>query len=97
MSAVVWAPGRTAGVALLAALLCAVTVALLAALSGGPLGRGVLAEFGPVWWQVGAATLAWVVVMAVPVAVGGGGGGGREGRGAGGGRGGGAPGGRGRA
>ncbi|WP_234438050.1 DUF6350 family protein, partial [Streptomyces viridochromogenes] len=62
-------PGRTAGVALLAALLCAVTVALLAALSGGPLGRGVLAEFGPVWWQVGAATLAWVVVMAVPVAV----------------------------
>ncbi|MFE7269083.1 DUF6350 family protein [Streptomyces sp. NPDC057623] len=69
VSAVAWAPGRTAGVALLASLLCAVAVALLAALSGGPLGRGVLAEFGPVWWQVGAATLAWVAVLAVPVAV----------------------------
>lgn len=68
-SAVAWAPGRTVGVALLASLLCAVTVALLAALSGGPLGRGVLAQFGPVWWQVGAATLAWVAVLAVPVAV----------------------------
>ena len=65
----VWAPGRTAGVALLAAVFCAVTVAVLAALSGGPLGRGVLAQFGPVWWQAGAATLAWVAVLAVPVAV----------------------------
>lgn len=68
-SAVAWAPGRTAGVALLAAVFCAAVVAVLAALSGGPLGRGVLAQFGPVWWQVGAATLAWVAVVAVPVAV----------------------------
>ncbi|MCF1600576.1 cell division protein PerM, partial [Streptomyces muensis] len=68
-SAVAWAPGRTAGVALLAAVFCAAVIAVLAALSGGPLGRGVLAEFGPVWWQVGAATLAWVAVVAVPVAV----------------------------
>lgn len=67
--ALVWAPGRTAGVALLASAFCAVTVAVLGALSGGPLGRGVLAQFGPVWWQVGAATLAWVAVVAVPVAV----------------------------
>ncbi len=67
--AVAWAPGRTAGVALLAAVFCAAVVAVLAALSGGPLGRGVLAQFGPVWWQVGAATLAWVAVVAVPVAV----------------------------
>ncbi|MET9971567.1 DUF6350 family protein, partial [Streptomyces sp. NPDC006356] len=68
-SAVAWAPGRTAGVALLAAVFCAAVVAVLAALSGGPLGRGVLAQFGPVWWQVGAATLAWVAVVSVPVAV----------------------------
>lgn len=66
---VAWAPGRTAGVALLAAVFCAAVVAVLAALSGGPLGRGVLAQFGPVWWQVGAATLAWVAAVAVPVAV----------------------------
>ncbi|MFF5482625.1 DUF6350 family protein [Streptomyces sp. NPDC012935] len=67
--ALAWAPGRTAGVALLAAVFCAVVVAELAALSGGPLGRGALAEFGPVWWQVGAAALGWVSVVAVPVAV----------------------------
>ncbi|WP_063807374.1 DUF6350 family protein [Streptomyces caeruleatus] len=66
---VAWAPGRTAGVALLAAVFCAAVVAVLAALSGGPLGRGVLAQFGPVWWQVGAATLGWVTAVAVPVAV----------------------------
>ncbi|MEU8847174.1 DUF6350 family protein [Streptomyces sp. NPDC048564] len=69
MPAVAWAPGRTAGVALLAAVFCAVVVAELAELSGGPLGRGALAEFGPVWWQVGAAALGWVSVVAVPVAV----------------------------
>lgn len=67
--AAAWAPGRTAGVALLAAVFCAVVVAELAELSGGPLGRGALAEFGPVWWQVGAAALGWVSVVAVPVAV----------------------------
>ncbi|MFE6623672.1 DUF6350 family protein [Streptomyces sp. NPDC057740] len=67
--AMAWAPGRTAGVALLAAVFCAAVIAVLAALSGGPLGRGVLAQFGPVWWQVGAATLGWVAVVAVPVAV----------------------------
>ncbi|MFE5893654.1 DUF6350 family protein [Streptomyces sp. NPDC056462] len=67
--AVAWAPGRTAGVALLAAVFCSVLVAELAALSGGPLGRGALAEFGPVWWQVGAAVLGWVSVVAVPAAV----------------------------
>nr|WP_234439742.1 DUF6350 family protein [Streptomyces bicolor] len=67
--AVVWSTWRTAGVAAQAAVLCGVTFAVLAALSGGPLGVGRLAQFGPVWWQVGAATLGWVVVVAVPVAV----------------------------
>ncbi|MER7401952.1 DUF6350 family protein [Streptomyces sp. NPDC000070] len=65
----VWPPGRTARAAAFAALLCAAVLAGLAALAGGPLGVTVLARFGPVWWQVGAATLAWLVLVAVPAAV----------------------------
>lgn len=64
-----WSSGRTAVVAVQAAACCAVFVAVLAGLSGGPLGVGALAQFGPVWWQAGGATLGWVVVVAVPVAV----------------------------
>ncbi|MEV5548986.1 DUF6350 family protein [Streptomyces sp. NPDC052309] len=65
-----WPLGRTAAAAGLAALLCAALVALLAAWSGGALGDGVLARFGPVWWQAGGAALLWTGVVAVPVAVG---------------------------
>ncbi|MFJ5301400.1 DUF6350 family protein [Streptomyces sp. NPDC088350] len=65
-----WAPGRTAATALLAAALCAVGLALLAELSGGPLGGAALARFGPVWWQTGGAALAWLAVVAVPTALG---------------------------
>jgi hypothetical protein len=65
----VWPPGRTARAAALAAVLCAAVLAGLAALAGGPLGVTVLARFGPVWWQVGAAALAWLVLVAVPAAV----------------------------
>ncbi|MFB6637510.1 DUF6350 family protein [Streptomyces chartreusis] len=64
-----WSPGLTAVTAVLAAGFCALAVAVLATLSGGPLGVGALARFGPVWWQAGAATLGWVAVVAVPVAV----------------------------
>ncbi|MGC9380435.1 DUF6350 family protein [Streptomyces sp. MH13] len=64
-----WSWWRTVVAALLAAVLCAVLVALLAALAGGPLGGASLARFGPVWWQAGGATLAWIGVVAVPVAV----------------------------
>ncbi|MFD7692382.1 DUF6350 family protein [Streptomyces sp. NPDC059805] len=64
-----WSPLRTAAAALLASVMCACVVAVLAGLSGGPLGRGALAEFGPVWWQAGAATLVWVALVGVPVAV----------------------------
>ncbi|MFC7819988.1 DUF6350 family protein [Streptomyces sp. NPDC057367] len=64
-----WSWRRTVGAAVLAAVLCAVLVALLAALAGGPLGSAALARFGPVWWQVGGATLGWIAVVAVPVAV----------------------------
>ncbi|MYS75708.1 hypothetical protein GTY88_35605, partial [Streptomyces sp. SID5926] len=60
---------RTAAAAVVAAVLCAVLVALLAAFAGGPLGSAALARFGPVWWQAGGATLAWIGVVAVPVAV----------------------------
>ncbi|MFI7012811.1 DUF6350 family protein [Streptomyces sp. NPDC050164] len=66
---VVWSPGRTARATALAAVLCAAVLAGLAAVAGGPLGVTVLARFGPVWWQVGAATLAWLVLVAVPTAV----------------------------
>ncbi|MGV9964847.1 cell division protein PerM [Streptomyces olivaceus] len=65
-----WSWRRTAGAALVAAVLCAGLVALLAAFAGGSLGNGALARFGPVWWQAGGATLAWAAVVAVPVAVG---------------------------
>ncbi|MBR8643383.1 hypothetical protein KEF29_38610 [Streptomyces tuirus] len=65
----VWSPGRTARAAGLAAVLCAAVLTGLAALSGGPLGVDVLASFGPVGWQVGAAALAWLVLVAVPTAV----------------------------
>ncbi|MGW4755222.1 cell division protein PerM [Streptomyces chartreusis] len=64
-----WSPGLTAVTAVLAAGFCALAVAVLAMLSGGPLGVGALARFGPVWWQAGAATLGWVALVAVPVAV----------------------------
>ncbi|MFE0803172.1 DUF6350 family protein [Streptomyces sp. NPDC058812] len=64
-----WSWRRTVAASVLAAVLCAVLVALLAALAGGPLGDGALARFGPVWWQAGGATLAWVGVVALPVAV----------------------------
>ncbi|MGW0760921.1 cell division protein PerM [Streptomyces sp. NPDC002814] len=65
-----WSWRRTAGTAGWAAVLCAGLVAVLAALSGGPLGVAALARFGPVWWQAGGAALGWIVGVAVVVAVG---------------------------
>ncbi|WP_156723073.1 cell division protein PerM [Streptomyces apocyni] len=62
--------GETALVAVFAAGLCGVGVGALAGLSGGPLGVGGLASFGPVWWQVGGAALGWGGVVGVPVALG---------------------------
>ncbi|WP_373301313.1 cell division protein PerM [Streptomyces djakartensis] len=66
---VAWSAGRTARAAGVAAVLCAALLTGLAALSGGPLGGALLARFGPVWWQVGAASLAWMLLVAVPTAV----------------------------
>lgn len=64
-----WSVRRTAMIAGLAAAVCAAVLAVAAGMAGGPLGVGVLAQFGPVWWQVGGAALAWGVGVAVPVAV----------------------------
>ncbi|WP_176711862.1 cell division protein PerM [Streptomyces sp. DI166] len=64
-----WSRWRTAGVALVACAMWAGVMAGLAAVAGGPLGVGALASFGPVWWQVGVAVLAWGAGVAVPVAV----------------------------
>ncbi len=68
--AVAWSRGRTAGTVWLAAALCAALVAVLSALAGGSLGVAALARFGPVWWQTGGATLAWIAGAGIPVAVG---------------------------
>ncbi|MEU1270578.1 DUF6350 family protein [Streptomyces sp. NPDC005799] len=65
-----WSGGRTAGTAVLATVLCAAGVAVLTALAGGRLGVAALARFGPVWWETGGAVLAWVLAVAVPVALG---------------------------
>ncbi|WP_409059243.1 DUF6350 family protein [Streptomyces sp. SYP-A7185] len=64
-----WSRGRTALVGLGAAAVCGAALAGLAALAGGPMGVAVLADFGPVWWQVGAAALGWTAVVGVPVAL----------------------------
>ncbi|MDI3405483.1 cell division protein PerM [Streptomyces cavernicola] len=65
-----WSRGETALAAGLAAVLCGLALALLAALAGGPLGDGALAEFGPVWWRTGGAALLWSGALGVPVALG---------------------------
>ncbi|MER7838824.1 DUF6350 family protein [Streptomyces sp. NPDC096040] len=64
-----WSAGRTAGVTTLAALLCALLLAALAELAGGPLGVATLTRFGPLWWQTGPATCAWLLVVGVPAAL----------------------------
>lgn len=64
-----WSPGRTAGNAALAALLCGLALAVLATLSGGPLGTHALADFGPVWWQTGPAAAGWTAAVGVPAAL----------------------------
>ncbi|MGX9874182.1 cell division protein PerM [Streptomyces cellulosae] len=65
----IWTTGRTAGAAAFAAGLCGVLLAVLAGLAGGPLGTAALACFGPVWWQVGLATAAWLGLTATMTAL----------------------------
>ncbi|MFF4210543.1 DUF6350 family protein [Streptomyces sp. NPDC001796] len=65
----VWSVGRTVTGVLGAAVMCGLLLGGLAEVSGGPLGVAVLARFGPVGWQVGAAAAGWVAGVGVPVAV----------------------------
>ncbi|GAA3492595.1 cell division protein PerM [Streptomyces cremeus] len=65
-----WGRRRTAGAVALAGGACGVLTAVLAAASGGPLGVGWLAEFGPVGWAAGLAAAGWVVLVGVPAALG---------------------------
>ncbi|RNG14307.1 hypothetical protein EEJ42_31500 [Streptomyces botrytidirepellens] len=55
--------------AALAAIGCSSAMALLAAVSGGPLGVGILADLGPDGWRTGVATLTWTGPIAVPGAL----------------------------
>ncbi|MFD9503494.1 DUF6350 family protein [Streptomyces sp. NPDC060035] len=64
-----WTPQGTALAAGLGAVGCGAGAAVLAAASGGPMGTGALAEFGPVWWLVGPAALVWTAVIGVPAAL----------------------------
>ncbi|MGW7061436.1 cell division protein PerM [Streptomyces sp. NPDC054904] len=62
--------GETALTAALGSVVCGLAMAVLAAVSGGPMGTAALVSFGPVWWAVGAAAAAWTLVLSVPLAVG---------------------------
>ncbi|MEW2509901.1 DUF6350 family protein [Streptomyces sp. NPDC046870] len=64
-----WSAGRTGGVVLLTAVVCAAALALLAALAGGSLGVAALSRLGPPWWRTGGAAGAWTLVFALPVAL----------------------------
>jgi hypothetical protein len=64
--AAAWSGGRTAGTLALAAVLCGLALAVLAALAGGPLGVAALADFGPVWWQTGPAAAGWIALVGLP-------------------------------
>ncbi|WP_346081974.1 MULTISPECIES: cell division protein PerM [Actinomycetes] len=64
-----WSAVRTTGVTLLTAVVCTLLLALLATLSGGPLGVGALSRFGPLWWQTGPAAGAWTALLGLPTAL----------------------------
>ncbi|MFF8995464.1 DUF6350 family protein [Streptomyces sp. NPDC014983] len=64
-----WSMTRTTGVTLLTATVCALLLALLAVLSGGPLGNAALADFGPLWWQTGPAAGVWTALLGMPTAL----------------------------
>ncbi|MEU4349874.1 DUF6350 family protein [Streptomyces sp. NPDC023838] len=64
-----WGRGETALAAAYGAAACGVALALLSALSGGPLGTERLAALGPVWWRTGGAALVWTGVVGVPGAL----------------------------
>ncbi|MFI6289410.1 DUF6350 family protein [Streptomyces sp. NPDC051018] len=66
----VWSMRETVLTALLGAVCCGGLTALMAAVSGGPMGTHRLADFGPVWWLTGAAAFVWAAAVGVPGALG---------------------------
>ncbi|MFG2527209.1 DUF6350 family protein [Streptomyces sp. NPDC048516] len=64
-----WSWWTTAGAAALGAGLCGAVAAVLAGLSGGALGTGALAAFGPSWWRTGLAAAGWTALTGVPGAI----------------------------
>ncbi|TGA84090.1 hypothetical protein E4099_31615, partial [Streptomyces palmae] len=64
-----WSIRETALTAALAAVGCGCAAALLAAVAGGPVGSGALADSGPSWWFTGAAALGWCGLLGVPGAL----------------------------
>ncbi|WHM37071.1 DUF6350 family protein [Streptomyces sp. BPTC-684] len=64
-----WGRGETALAAAYGAAACGAALALLSALSGGPLGTEHLAALGPVWWRTGGAALLWTAAVGVPGAL----------------------------
>ncbi|MFG2147955.1 DUF6350 family protein [Streptomyces sp. NPDC048696] len=64
-----WGKRRTALATVYGAAVCGAAMAVLAALSGGPLGTHRLAALGPVWWRTGGAALLWGTAVGVPLAL----------------------------
>ncbi|WP_432002520.1 cell division protein PerM [Streptomyces sioyaensis] len=64
-----WSWWATACVAALGAGFCGAAMALLAGLSGGALGTGALAAFGPSWWRTGLAAAGWTALTGIPGAL----------------------------
>ncbi|MFI9047815.1 DUF6350 family protein [Streptomyces sp. NPDC053427] len=64
-----WTWRSTASVAALGSGLCGGAMAVLAGVSGGAVGGGVLAELGPSWWLTGLAATGWTLVIGVPGAL----------------------------
>ncbi|MER5955967.1 DUF6350 family protein [Streptomyces sp. NPDC001893] len=65
-----WSRGSTALAVAVAAVLCGLFLAGLAAAAGGPMGVAALAEFGPVGWLTGLAATGWTALVGLPVVLG---------------------------
>ncbi|HEY5833479.1 DUF6350 family protein [Streptomyces sp.] len=64
-----WDVRRTLRVTCASALCSGAGFAVLASWSGGPLGTGLLAEFGPTWWRAGGLAAGWVLAVGLPGAL----------------------------
>ncbi|GGR15054.1 hypothetical protein FHS38_002321 [Streptomyces netropsis] len=60
---------EAAGIAALAAVVCAAVTTVLAFAASGALGSATLATFGPPWWLTGGMALAWTFSIGVPGAL----------------------------